>query len=141
MPVRVECDVKPSQLQHLYSALPVLLGVSLTLVFNLSLWWTIVWLPVWYAGWHHQRTQWHPEHVRMEGADLVFWIADDAYRCRWQGEGRCSHTFIQWALVDDQAQPLTLRIWKDSVSEPSWRALNMGYRVNRPDAIASATER
>lgn len=139
MPVRVECDVQPSRRHALYTAVPIAAGMLLLPVLNLPLWTLLLWGGALYACWHHGQSQFKPDHLSCDGNQIVLWIGDDVIRMTWTGEGRLSHAFIQWQLVDGQAQRLVLRIWKDSVTEPSWRALNMGFRVNQPGVRANAS--
>lgn len=134
MPVTVECEITPSKQRWLYLILPVLSG-ALFLILIKS--WLA--LAIWFASIFAIRsiliTDFQPSRFRLQGCDVSLWSGDETSEWLWQGKGRCSHAFVQWDLLDEQSQTLKLRIWKDSVSDASWRALNMAFRVNQQAAV------
>ena len=134
MPVRVECAIRPSRLRFVYASIPLIAGVLLGLLLALPLWTALLWLGVGYLFWSHSRSQYAPEYLRFYGEDLIIWQDNAPMALQWHGNGRRSHAFIQWQLLDTQGQSLTLRVWRDSVSDASWRALNMAFRVALPSA-------
>ncbi|EAR10323.1 protein YgfX [Reinekea blandensis] len=134
MPVRVECTIRPSRLRFVYASVPLIAGVLLGLVLALPVWTALLWLILGYLLWAHSRSYFEPEYLRFYGEDLTIWQNNAPIVLQWQGHGRRSHAFIQWRLLDTQGQTLTLRIWRDSVSDASWRALNMAFRVALPSA-------
>lgn len=77
------------------------------------------------------------EFVIFDGDSFV--LQNSAHRARWFWRGHCvrSHAFISLTLYSDNGTKNTLRIWRDSVSDAQWRALNMALRVNQNTAQQS----
>lgn len=114
--------------------MPMAAGVAFGLVLSLPLWTSVIWLVTGFLIWAHTQSQYQPEYFRFHGEDVSVWTDGDVMALSWHGEGRRSHAFLQWQLYDDEGQVTTLQLWRDAVSEPSWRALNMAYRVGQAAA-------
>ncbi|WP_196158363.1 hypothetical protein [Reinekea sp. G2M2-21] len=129
MPVTVEAGIRPSRWRIFFEAVPVATGFGLFMVwgghpFLLPLWLLLGWL-----FWHVRRSEFDANYIRVESERVVLWQDDCASQWQWRGVGRLSHAFIEWELWSDTEERLPFRIWRDSVSDPSWRALNMCFRV------------
>jgi hypothetical protein len=75
-----------------------------------------------------------PDRIRFNSSTLMCWERSVSTQWAWKGEGRLSHAFVQINLMNNEDEGWRLRIWKDSVTDPSWRALNMAFRVNQSAA-------
>lgn len=133
MPVTVDCDITPSFKRWAYLSIPILSGALLFVLIQswLAL---VVWLVASVALRSNVLSEIQPTRFRLKGDGVSLWCDDQKSDWQWLGEGRCSHAFIQWNLHDEQGQSFRLRIWKDSVTDASWRALHMAYRVNQSAA-------
>lgn len=134
MPVTVECELKPSYKRWLYPLVPWSAGAFLGYQLSVSIWLLLLWLAAGLAFVAMVRSDIMPSRFRVVGHEVMLWQQDQPKAWRWTGEGRLSHAFVEWQLYDEDQLTLDLRIWKDSVSEPSWRALNMAFRVNQTGA-------
>ena len=94
----------------------------------------VVWVLV-----HWQEQSLRVTSIRFDGERVELWQDEDYSLWLWCGEGRLSHAFVEWTLISDSMQRYQFRLWRDSVSEPSWRAINMAYRVNCSHARQQAT--
>jgi hypothetical protein len=74
-----------------------------------------------------------PDYLRWTGSDVVLFEHDSsatAERYVWSGKGRRNSMYLRLALACDQTgQRRDLMIWRDSVSDPSWRSLNAWFRI------------
>ena len=132
MPVRVELSVTPSRWRWWLLALISLL-VATVLVFVFQQRWLVVIAPLvgWLGAWH-MLAQVDVRRLLFEAETLVVWDVDNQrHSYEWQGEGRRSSFFVYFQLLSQQEanERLDLIIWRDSVSDSSWRALNMAYLV------------
>jgi hypothetical protein len=75
-----------------------------------------------------------PDRIRLNSSVLMCWESGVPSQWCWKGHGRLSHAFVQMNLTNEYEETWCLRIWKDSVTDPSWRALNMAFRVNQSAA-------
>lgn len=72
------------------------------------------------------------QQLRWQGDRLTLFDADlHAEEYRWTGGGRRSACYVRLLL---EQEPLmlqrTLMIWRDSLDDPSWRALNAYFRIH-----------
>lgn len=81
--------------------------------------------PIRYLRWHGDRV------VLYTDFDL-----SDPEPYQWTGRGRRNSLYIRLELLTETRERRDQTIWRDSVSDASWRALNAAYRVN-----AAATAR
>lgn len=74
-----------------------------------------------------------PGYLRWTGTDVVLFEHGNpapAERYVWSGKGRRNSLYVRLALACDQSgQRRDLMIWRDSVSDPSWRSLNAWFRI------------
>ncbi|MHA7881446.1 MAG: hypothetical protein ACX931_16770 [Saccharospirillum sp.] len=77
--------------------------------------------------------QTQPRYTRLswQGSQLTLYgdEAEDAFT--WQGKGRRSPVSIRFDLTGE-AGSYRLVIWRDSVSDASWRALQAAFRIQAP---------
>jgi hypothetical protein len=136
MLVTVECSVSPSKLRLLAMVLPIIAGAML-LYFLGSLWLSLAFLVAMLVMVKPVLLECHqPDRLRFNSSSFMCWTQQELEHWHWEGNGRLSHAFVQFDLANDANEVWRLRIWKDSVTEPSWRALNMAYRVNQNAAKA-----
>ena len=65
---------------------------------------------------------------------LTFGFKHDESEWQWTGRGRRSSQFILWHLKSEQGKERFV-VWKDQVSDSSWRALNMAFTVWQSQAL------
>jgi hypothetical protein len=74
-----------------------------------------------------------PDYLRWSGSDVVLFEYRSpvlAERYAWSGRGRRNSLYLRLVLACEQTgQRRTLMIWRDSVSDPSWRSLNAWFRI------------
>lgn len=132
VPGPIECRLRPSRLALFLTYAPigglVLLafaaGVPLVwlgpmaLVTTFSLWRLKLGTEPWvYLRWHAARlTLFHGP------------TPTEAETFAWTGRGRRNAWYLRMELESDDGR-YTLMIWRDSVTDASWRALNACYRV------------
>ena len=74
-----------------------------------------------------------PVYLRWSGADM--WLFDrlegaSAEHYWWHGEGRRNRLYLRMPLTcAETGDRHDLMIWRDSVSDPSWRSLNAWFRI------------
>lgn len=136
MPVIVETDVVPSKRRYVIIGIPILGGALFLITFNAHSVFLIAWLSLAVPLVAMQRSELQPSHLRFDGADVTLWQENNTTRWRWLAQGRLSYAFIEFHLVGSDEQSLRLRIWRDSISDASWRALKMAYRVNRVGVLS-----
>lgn len=79
------------------------------------------------------RSEPQPVYMRWVGADL--WVYDQmassaAEHYRWRGLGRRNGLYVRFELVcANTGYRRELMVWRDSVTEPSWRSLNAWFRI------------
>lgn len=73
------------------------------------------------------------------GHQLIFTENDVETDFQWTGRGRRSTLFILWQLTGPNGIERQL-VWKDQVSDSSWRALNMAFTVWQSQALQQMTE-
>ena len=130
MPVAVDAQLTPSRRRWLTSLIPLAIGT--VLLFSIHAHWLahVLWLSTAWVLFHIYRSDFRFTAIRLDGEVVMLWEGEHCSKWLWQGDGRLSHAFVEWSLVSASAQKYQLRIWRDAVTEPSWRALNMAYRVN-----------
>ncbi len=68
--------------------------------------------------------------IRIHKSELLCWDSTGVlHRFEWHGEGRSTTYYLKFEITNENDQATDLVIWRDSVSDASWRALNMAYRV------------
>lgn len=132
VPGPIECRLQRSRLALLVTYAPV--GGLVTLAFAAGV--PLVWLgpmamvtlfllwrlklgtePWVYLRWHADRLTLFPGLTPSEADAFV-----------WTGQGRRNAWYLRMELESDNGR-YTLMIWRDSVTDASWRALNACYRV------------
>ncbi|MEJ2074895.1 MAG: hypothetical protein P8X79_15685 [Reinekea sp.] len=132
MPVTVESSVTLSRWQWFFDLLPLLLSLLTLFLFGFYLFLPVVALAGGWVWFNLNRDELLVQHLRFDGERVVLWLHEgERQSYQWRGEGWRTPLFLRWNLVDDQGLKLAFYLWKDSVSEPSWRALNMAFRVNQ----------
>lgn len=130
----IECRLQPSRLRWLMMSAPLVLCLLL-LGFSA--------LPVWLLGALAVasglclvvavRAEPLPVYLRWVGADL--WLYEQlsstgAERCVWHGRGRRNALYVRFELeCAETGNRRELMIWRDSVTDPSWRSLNAWFRI------------
>ncbi len=134
MPVIVEAQLSTSRWQLFFDWLPLGIYVTLLLLTGYALLVPViivVGLWVWFS---HSKSEPEFQYIRFSGDLITLWYDDNNRQTfMWSGQGWRNPFFIRWTLLDDEGLQLTCYIWKDSVSNASWRALNMAYRVQGGD--------
>lgn len=131
-----------SYLRQLYGLIPLCALCWLLLSWGMPLWMIMICLLVAASTLWLLPAQVQPERIRFTAEAVTLWRGQHSQRWQWTGEGRLSHAFVELRLTREDLV-LRLRIWRDSVSNSSWRALRMAYRVNRaviqssPPAVAN----
>ncbi len=103
-----------------FSALPVLLLGGLATVLGAAL--VVV-----------VRSEPQPVYLRWAGADL--WVYDQlastaGERYQWRGRGRRNALYVRFELACvETGYRRELMVWRDSVTDPSWRSLNAWFRI------------
>ncbi|HET8903087.1 MAG TPA: protein YgfX [Saccharospirillum sp.] len=130
----IECQLQPSRLRWLMMSAPlatclILLGFS-----TLPLWFlSALAVVLGVALVHSIRAEPQPGYLRWAGADV--WLYDQltsaaAEQYQWHGGGRRNALYVRLALTCvDTGYRRDLMIWRDSVSDPSWRSLNAWFRI------------
>lgn len=73
----------------------------------------------------------HYQNIQWQGNEIFLNKGSASQKCAWSGYGRQSFAFIKLELKSETG-PKSLVIWKDQVSDASWRALNMAFLVWQP---------
>lgn len=134
MPVTVECELHPSKKRWLVMVVCCAASAVLVFAFSLSYWFLVLpglglmLIPA------VLNSEVQPERIRINGSEVYFWQQDQTTQWCWLGEGCLSSQFIELKLLNAEDEQLKFRIWQDSVSDASWRALNMAFRVNQSHA-------
>ena len=130
MPVAVDAQVTPSRQRWLYLCMPLAIGAALLFLIHAPWFAYLLWLSCGWVVFHIYQCELSVTSIRVDGELVSLWVDEQCSHWVWHGRGRLSHAFIEMILVSDESQSYRLRLWRDAVSEPSWRALNMAYRVN-----------
>lgn len=134
MPVAVECSAKPSKIRWLLMASSC--AISLLFAFFMSLPFWAYLLPLLAMTWIAPilQSQPEPQYLRFHGAEMVLTEGEQTSLWQWRGQGGLSSLFVEFHLFNENDEKLTFRVWRDSLSNASWRALNMAFRVNQSHA-------
>ncbi|PTY38927.1 hypothetical protein BGP77_09220 [Saccharospirillum sp. MSK14-1] len=85
-----------------------------------------------WALWHIRPQNPPAQQLRWQGDRLTLFDAQlhgDEYL--WNGRGRRSACYLRLHLKqENQGLNRVLMIWRDSVDDPSWRALNAYFRIH-----------
>lgn len=139
----IECPLRPSRLAWLVTWLPVpLLSVLAWLAARPPLWILLPALVVQFALWRIRPPNPPAQLLRWQHDRLSLFDADhQAERFRWNGLGRRSACYIRLQLETEAgAERSVLMLWRDSLSDASWRALNAYYRVIASQVRAEVEE-
>jgi len=131
MPVKVEATIVKSKLCWLFPISVIGTSQFVFFLINFSfIIWPVTWLFLWFVYWHWQSIP-QFDRITIEAEDVQLYNQSNKSSFIWQGLGQRSFAFIRFHLLDAETnEKLTLTLWRDSFSDASWRALNMGYRVN-----------
>jgi hypothetical protein len=76
-------------------------------------------------------------HIQWQDETLVLKTGTASETLTWTGYGRRSFAFIRLEILD-HGKRRQFVVWKDQVTDASWRALNMAFLVWQPALIKSA---
>ena len=138
MPLVIDCKLKPARQRWWYICLIVALFMLFVWMQSVDLFTKLllhmpIGLSIWivFISW---RSEFQFKRIRFEGAHIIFYDEkDQVQEYQWEGSGRISHAFIRFDLTNEEGI-LKWILWKDMVSEPSWRALNMAFYVHQSAA-------
>ncbi|WP_394169088.1 hypothetical protein [Saccharospirillum alexandrii] len=141
----IECRLQPSRLRWLMMSAPLvlcllLLGFSALPLWSLGALALVLGLCLVVAV----RSEPPPVYLRWMGADL--WLYEQmapsgAERYLWRGRGRRNALYVRFELeCADTGNRRDLMIWRDSVTDPSWRSLNAWFRI-QASAVRREPER
>lgn len=127
----IECQLGTSrwaQLTH-YTVIPILMAFAA--LAGVALFWVLLGgLAAGIAAYGLERSQPRYTRLRWQGEQVWLYTADDdvgdAYT--WRGRGRRRPMSIRFDLVGEDGSH-RLVIWRDSVSDASWRALHAAFRI------------
>ena len=139
MPVIVEARLQPSRLQRLFDLLPLLCLLLLLLVLDYRLWLVIAAVGGGWLWWQITKSELDYRYWRCAGERVQLWPAEEHPQTfQWFGKGWRTPLFIRWTLVSEEGLVLQFYLWRDAVSEASWRAANMAFRVQ--GAVKKSTD-
>lgn len=127
----IECQLGPSrwaQLTH-YSVIPILMAFAA--LAGVALFWVLLGgLAAAVAAYGLERSQPRYTRLRWQGEQMTLYTADDDTGdvFIWRGKGRCRPMSIRFDLSGENGSH-RLVIWRDSVSDASWRALHAAFRI------------
>lgn len=139
----IECRLKPSRLSQVIVVGPVILMGVLAGFNGLHLVWLVPALGVTlYTLRHSQQLDYAPAYLRWQGERVL--LATDPDRpvfepYRWSGRGRRNTLYVDLELMSQDNERYDARIWRDSVTDASWRALNAAFRVNAQASVENRT--
>lgn len=133
MSVPIECRLRPSRLGQGLLWLPLVALAVLAVAAGVPLVWVaplagVIGVSLWrlrlgQGDWGYLR--WQGSHLTLyRGASQT-----NAETYDWLGRGRRNAWYLRLDLHDQYAGRYDLVIWRDSVTDASWRALNACYRV------------
>ena len=132
----IECRLRPSRLAWLVVLVPAP-TVALLVILAQRPWWLSLATAaaVQLALWQTRPLNPPADQLRWQGDRLTLFNADlHAEEYRWTGRGRRSGCYLRLHLEQEPlALQRTLMIWRDSVDDPSWRALNAYFRIHCHD--------
>lgn len=129
----IECRLRPSRLAQVVIWLPAPLVALIALAADRPLWLTVLAAAVLqWVLWQTRPANPPAQQLRWQGADLVLFDAErNAERWLWTGQGRRSASYLRLLLIDETtAMKRSLMLWRDSLDDPSWRALNAYFRIH-----------
>ncbi|TCS39799.1 protein YgfX [Reinekea marinisedimentorum] len=136
MPVRVDATLKPSRWRWWVLFIFCLTGAASTFIISKNIWLTLSWVLLVWVIYASRRSEEDINRVTFEADYFALWNPQgEKQEYRWQGEGRLSSLFISFQLHNEACEALKLIIWRDSLSDASWRALNMAFRVAQPSLL------
>lgn len=127
----IECQLKPSrwaQVTH-YSVIPIIMVFAA--LADVAIPWVLLGgLAAAVAAYGLEKTQPRYTHLRWQGDQLTLYTADDdaGEVFVWRGKGRRRPMSIRFDLIGDDGSH-RLVIWRDSVTDASWRALHAAFRI------------
>jgi len=140
MPVTVECQVTSSKRRWVYVWGLTMMASTCFYFISMPFWLCFLWVILPWLAYRHWLSEPDVSKVRFSGDVFDVWTESGMEKFDWRGEGRLSHAYIRFDLIDAEMNKMTLLIWKDSVSPVSWRALNMAYRVILPGILKKQSE-
>lgn len=133
MPVVVECSIGQSKMRWYYLGSFTACGGGLSYLMGMPYGFLLVWIIIPFVAYFYWSSTPSAHRIRLSGSQVEVWHCVELSESYvWQGQGRLSHAFIRFELVDSNDSKYGLVIWKDSLSDVSWRALNMAFRVIQP---------
>lgn len=110
-----------------------LTGAATTIVISENIWLSCFWPLLLWLIYMNGGAQPNIRRLAFEAGYFAFWdTSDEKQEFHWQGEGRISSLFLSFQLHNEAGEKLKLVIWRDSLSDASWRAMNMAFRVAQP---------
>lgn len=132
----LDITLKPSRWVYLAFAVPI--SAAIAALWSSNPGWPLTFISLGFIltllyCYFVQRFRW--TRVRFSKGQVVLWEQDQRQVWHWQGEGRRGQFYLDLALTRDSDDGhYRLRIWRDSVSDSSWRALNAYIRVFQSQA-------
>lgn len=132
----IECRLRPSRLAWLVVLVPAPTVALLTVLAQHPWWLSLATAAaVQLALWQSRPLNPPAHQLRWQGARVTLFDRERrAEEYRWSGRGRRSACYVRLHLVQE---PLLLQrslmIWRDSVDDASWRALNAYFRIHCHD--------
>lgn len=128
----IECRVRPSRLARILTFAPPPVGAGLAMAAGVPPTWTLALTAVTAVSlWRWQRQDATPVYLRWWAERVTLYFDADlteAEEYDWTGRGRRNARYLRLQLSNETGRR-DLMIWRDSVSDASWRALNACYRV------------
>jgi hypothetical protein len=141
MPVRVDVTLKPSRMRWLAIALFTVTGALTTFLIWNNAWFALVWVLLPWLMHTSWLSEYSVNYLTFESDYFALWCNDGKKReFRWQGDGRISSLFLVFQLQNDEGERLTLVVWRDSLTDASWRAMNMAFRVAQPALLKQSVK-
>lgn len=129
----IECRLRPSRLAWLVVLIPAP-SLALLLVLAQRPWWLSVLAAavVQLALWQTRPINPPADRLRWQGDRLtLFDLELNAESYLWTGRGRRSACYLRLQLEQESTSlQHSLMLWRDSVDDPGWRALNAYFRIH-----------
>lgn len=129
----IECHLSASTLALVPTLAPVPALTGLALLAHLPWYWLLPAAAVTQGVfWQCRPTNPPAPLLRWRDDRLVLLDPDAPHQAetyRWTGRGRRTAWYLRLELAAPDGRRWPLMIWRDSLSEASWRALNAQYRI------------
>jgi len=130
----IECRLTSSRLSAAVTFGPlVLLGVLGWSAGVEPVWLVPAWVVTFYVLWYNQGLEPPVRYLRWHGERVILYTdpdLTDPEPYQWTGRGRRNLLYIRLELFSETRERHDQMIWRDTVTDASWRALNAAYRVN-----------